>query len=79
MRFIDGNVFLYAILRLKRRLTKEEAERKSKANEIYRRVNREEQVLTSVPHVSEVANVLEDAVNLGFSCGQICHVCHEIA
>lgn len=67
MRFVDANVFLYAILKPKRQLTKEENERKIHAGKIYDRINRGEEVLISTTHLSEIANILEDFVNLPFS------------
>ncbi|MCS4541366.1 MAG: type II toxin-antitoxin system VapC family toxin [Euryarchaeota archaeon] len=67
MRFVDANVFLYAILKPKRQLTEQEKERKSKAKRIYKRINKGEEVVTSTTHLSEIANVLEDAVGLMYS------------
>nr|MDO8081116.1 type II toxin-antitoxin system VapC family toxin [Candidatus Freyarchaeota archaeon] len=67
MRFVDSNVFVYAILKPKRKLTKEEEELKNKAKMIYQRIVKNEEVVTSVVHLSEVANILEDAANLTYS------------
>jgi hypothetical protein len=67
MRFIDANVFIYAILKPKRMLSPDENLIKTNAKIILERVNKGEHVLTSVIHLSEVANVLEDAVTQSFS------------
>jgi predicted nucleic acid-binding protein len=75
MRFVDSNVFIYAILKPKRNLTEEEKELKNKANGIFQRIVEEEEVVTSVVHLSEVANILEDAVNLTFSINFVEEVC----
>jgi hypothetical protein len=67
MRFIDANVFLYAILKPKRMLNADENLIKTNAKMILEQINNGEDVLTSVVHLSEVVNVLEDAVNQSFS------------
>lgn len=68
MRFIDANVFIYAVLKPKRNLNEREQALKTAAKEIFKRVNEGEVVITTVVHLSEVANVLEDAANLSFAC-----------
>lgn len=60
MRFIDANVFIYAVLKPRRPLTEGERSIKERAKGILRRVDAGERVLTTVVHLSEVANVLED-------------------
>jgi len=67
MRFVDANVFIYAILKPKRELGEKEKGIKKDAKEILGRINRGEKVITSTVHVSEISNILEDAVNLSFS------------
>lgn len=67
MRFIDANVFLYAVLKPKRELNERELEIKNISKTIFKKVNEGEEVITSVVHLSEVANVLEDAANLSFA------------
>ena len=67
MRFIDANVFIYAVLKPKRELNEKELKIKSVSKEIFNRVNEGEEVITTVVHLSEVANVLEDAANLSFA------------
>ena len=67
MRFIDTTVFIYAVLKPRRELNEPEQQLKSASKEIFKRVNEGEEVITTVVHVSEVANILEDAANLSFS------------
>lgn len=67
MRFIDANVFIYAVLKPKRELNEKELEIKNASKEIFTRVNEGEEVITTVVHLSEVSNVLEDAANLSFA------------
>ncbi|MHA1604575.1 MAG: type II toxin-antitoxin system VapC family toxin [Candidatus Freyarchaeota archaeon] len=67
MKFVDSNVFIYAILKPRRKLTERIEELKNKAKRIFQRIIENEKVVTSVVHLSEVANVLEDAVDLTFS------------
>jgi len=67
MRFIDANVFIYAILKPKRELNEKELKIKRVSKEIFNRINEGEEVVTTVVHLSEVANVLEDAANLSFA------------
>ena len=67
MRFIDANVFIYAILKPKIALPEAVQRRKTASKEIFLRVNAGEPVTTTTVHVSEVANVLEDAAGLSFA------------
>ena len=67
MRFIDTTVFIYAVLKPGRELNEQEQQLKNAAKEIFKRVNAGEEVITTVVHVSDVANILEDAANLSFS------------
>ena len=67
MRFIDANVFIYAILKPKTALPESVRRKKAAAKEIFLRVNAGEPVTTTTVHVSEVANVLEDAAGLSFA------------
>jgi predicted nucleic acid-binding protein len=64
MRFIDANVFLYATVKPKGDVRGEILERKEKSKQILLRIQRGERVITTVVHVSEVANILEAKVNL---------------
>ncbi len=67
MNFVDANVFIYAVLKPKRALAHSEKQIKERARRIFRRINQGEEVLTTVVHLSEIANLLEDAVNQSFA------------
>ena len=67
MKFVDSNVFIYAILKPKRKLTERMEELKNKAKRIFQRIIEGERVITSVVPLSEVANILEDTSNLAHS------------
>ena len=64
MRFIDANVFLYALIRLKGNVPESVLEKKRKAREILKRVENGEEVVTTVVHLSEVANILGAKLSL---------------
>jgi predicted nucleic acid-binding protein len=64
MRFIDANVFLYAVVKPKKEVKKEILERKKRSEQILLRIENGEEVITTVVHISEVANILEAKVNL---------------
>ncbi|MDD5142455.1 type II toxin-antitoxin system VapC family toxin [Methanoregula sp.] len=68
MRFIDASVFIYAVLKPKGSLPDAVQQKKKAAREIFLRVNDGEPVITTTVHLSEVANVLEDAATLQFAC-----------
>lgn len=67
MRFLDANIPVYAILKPKEALSEQMKRRKGHANDIFTRVDAGEEVLTTVVHLSEVANILEDAKSLPVS------------
>jgi uncharacterized protein len=67
MRFIDANVFIYAVLKPKAALPDAVQKKKTAAKEIFLRVNAGEPVTTTTVHLSEVANVLEDAAGMAFA------------
>ena len=67
MRFIDANVFIYAVLKPKTALSEAVLQKKNAAKEIFLRVNAGEPVTTTTVHLSEVANVLEDAAGISFA------------
>jgi len=67
MRFIDANVFIYAVLKPKTVLPEAVLQKKNAAKEIFLRVNAGEPVTTTTVHLSEVANVLEDAAGISFA------------
>ncbi len=63
MKFLDANVFVYAYYRPKKTLTEKEETMKDQAKEIIRRVSSgEEQVTTTVVHVSEIVNILKNGM-----------------
>ncbi|MDI3502237.1 MAG: uncharacterized protein PWR09_361 [Archaeoglobi archaeon] len=64
MRFIDSNVFLYAMIRPKENTSEEVLNRKERAKKILLRVENGEEVATTLIHLSEIANILEAKVNL---------------
>jgi predicted nucleic acid-binding protein len=68
MRFIDANVFIYAVLKPKTALPDAIFKKKNAAKEIFLRMNAGEPVTTTTVHLSEVANVLEDAAGMAFAC-----------
>ena len=59
-RFVDASVFVHAYLRPRRELKPHERQIKSHARGIVTRINEGERVLTSVVHLSEVADLLDD-------------------
>jgi uncharacterized protein len=67
MRFIDANVFIYAVLKPKTALPEAVLQKKNAAKEIFLRVNAGEPVTTTTVHLSEVANVAEDAAGIPFA------------
>lgn len=67
VRYLDSSVFLFAYLKPKKRLSQKEAKAKEKAKEILRRIDKGENVLTSVVHLSEVINIVEARTGLSKS------------
>ena len=63
-RFVDASVFVHAYLKPRRRLKPHERQIKAHARAIVTRVEKGESVVTSVVHLAEIANVLEDWVPL---------------
>ncbi len=59
MRFIDSNVFVHALLKPGRELKRHEVEIKAGAKNMLARIEEGEEAMTTVVHVSEVANILE--------------------
>lgn len=64
MRFIDSNIFLYAIIKPKGKIDPEILEKKKKSRKILLRIKAGEEVVTTVVHLSEVANILEAKANI---------------
>jgi predicted nucleic acid-binding protein len=68
IKFIDSNVFVYAYVKPKREISEKISRMKEKAKEILMKINYgEERVVTSVVHISEIANVIESLANLSKS------------
>ncbi|ASJ12391.1 type II toxin-antitoxin system VapC family toxin [Thermococcus thioreducens] len=59
MRFIDANVFIYAFLKPRKEPPGNVKLIKKKAQDILGRISGGERVVTTVVHLSEVANVIE--------------------
>jgi len=59
LRFVDASVFLYAFLKPQKVLSKSMLELKENAKRILTRINEGEDVITTVIHLSEIANILE--------------------
>ncbi|KXA96268.1 twitching motility protein PilT [candidate division MSBL1 archaeon SCGC-AAA259J03] len=59
MRFVDASVFVHAYLKPKRELEPHEKKIKEGARRIIQRIEKGEEVSTSVVHLSETANILE--------------------
>ena len=64
MRFIDASVFLYAYLKPKKELPKKLKKMKERAKGIIRRVDEGEKVVTTIVHLSEIANIIESKASL---------------
>ncbi len=65
MRFLDANIFIYAFYTPTGKLQKRQREMKTASQEIVRRVNDgEEDVVTTVVHLSEIVNILKRALSL---------------
>lgn len=58
MRFVDTNIFIYAFLKPKRRLSEQEIKIKKSSQEILRRVENGEKAAVSVIQISEIVNLL---------------------
>lgn len=66
MRFLDANIFVYAYYRPRRNLLPKEKAMKRHAKEIVEGLSHgKEEVLTTVVHVSEMANILKHGLPLG--------------
>ena len=63
-RFLDSSIFLHSYLKAKRKLTEREIKVKEAAKEVLRRVEEGEEVVTTVVHVSEIANIIESRIGL---------------
>ena len=64
MRFLDANTFIYAYYKPKRQLTPKEKKMKEHAKKIIANVSQgKEEVITTVVHISEVANILKHGIS----------------
>jgi predicted nucleic acid-binding protein len=63
MKFLDANVFIYAYYKPKKQLTEKEQQMKTLSKKIISEVSLgKEEVMTTVVHVSEVANILKQGL-----------------
>lgn len=67
-KFIDSNVFLYAYLKPRRKLSEKERKMKMLAAKIIEMVEAgEERVVTTVVHLAEILNIIEYRLGLKYS------------
>ncbi len=60
MRFLDANVFIYAYYKPKKQLTEKEKQMKEYAKKIISNISQgKEDIMVTVVHISEVANILK--------------------
>ncbi len=69
--FVDSSVFLHAYLRPRREMRPDEVRVKEAAKEVLLGIEAGERVVTTVVHLSEVANVVESRVGLRESLGLV--------
>lgn len=62
MRFVDASVFLFAYLKPKKKLPEKVLLMKKNAKKIVARINEGEKVITTIIHLSEIANIVESKV-----------------
>ena len=62
MRFVDASVFLFAYLKPKKELPKKVILMKENSKKIVARINEGEKVITTIVHLSEIANIIESKV-----------------
>ncbi|MEM3377952.1 MAG: type II toxin-antitoxin system VapC family toxin [Candidatus Bathyarchaeia archaeon] len=64
MKFLDANVFIYAYYKPKKQLTEKEKQMKESAKKIITDISQgREQALTTIVHVSEIANILKHGMS----------------
>jgi len=63
-KFLDSNIFLYAYLKPRRKLTKKEEKMKKLAKDIISAIEKGTRVIMTVVHLSEVLNIIENRLNL---------------
>ena len=64
MRFLDANVVIYDSLKLERKLDNRALEIKESAHKIIGKIKSGEKVVTTVVHISEVSNILQNLLSL---------------
>jgi predicted nucleic acid-binding protein len=63
MKFLDANIFVYAYYKPKKQLTEKEHQMKQQAKTIISNVSKgKEDIMITVVHVSEVANILKNGI-----------------
>jgi len=62
MRFVDASVFLFAYLKPRRKIPEKVVIMKENARKIVARINEGEEVMTTIVHLSEIANIIESKV-----------------
>lgn len=68
MRFLDASVFLHAYLKPSRKVPDDVEVIKRKAKAIVKRIEDGEEALTSLVHISEIANILGARADLETTC-----------
>ncbi len=64
MRFLDANIFIYAFYKPRGRIDPKARSMKEAAKDIVRKISEgEEEVVTTVVHISEVNNILKRSLN----------------
>jgi len=64
MRFLDSSIFLHAYLKPKKKLTPAEKSIKKAAKNILTKIEKGEEVFTTVVHLSEILNIVESRIGL---------------
>ena len=71
VKFLDSSVFIHAYLKPRRNLTQKEEAIKEAAKAVISKVEKGEPVVTTVVHVSEIANIVESRLGLSKSLGLV--------
>ncbi len=64
MIFLDSNVIIYDQIKTERKLDEKTQEIKKASHQIMERISKGEKVVTTVVHISETANILEEIVGI---------------
>lgn len=73
-KFVDSSVFIHAYLKPRRTMSPREAAIKEAAKEVVHAVEEGESVLTTVIHLSEIANIVEARLGLLKSLGLVARI-----